>query len=167
MGGDLAAPIVPTLPPPFDPANGAFGIRTQARNVAARFFLHRRLFEIDPDVVMAAGPDAGPPYSVADARALATIAALAGGPFLLADDLAALPPAKRAVLEDPRLLDWVGGDGFRPLDLFERADEPPGGVEHFFAAPSAIPRRWTSVRSGELTIELATPPGFAGTRSGR
>jgi len=119
------------------------GIRPQARNVAARWALHRRWFECDPDVVMAWGseqPDGAGGFALEESRTLATLAALCGGPYLLADDLAALRPAERQVVEDPVLLDLAHGDGFRPLDLFDHADDPPR--EEFFDQPARVASRW-------------------------
>lgn len=147
VGGDLAAPIEWPFPDltPFDPAEGWLGIHPQARNVAARWWTHGRLFHNDPEVVMAAGPPEGPPYSVEEARVQAVAAALAGGPFLLADDLAALAPEKRSVVEDGEILDVAWGVGFRPVDLFETADEAD---PDFFTRPTAVPTRWVAEREG-------------------
>jgi hypothetical protein len=124
----------------------------QARNVAARFAL-RHWYDCDPDVVLAWGSDGASPdgYGLDDARALAAMAALCGGPFLLADDLAALTPAERSVLEDPTVLDVLpsaSGAGFRPLDLFDRPESPP--VEHAFAAATGIPEQWVAERDGRV-----------------
>jgi alpha-galactosidase len=128
---------------------GFHGIRPQARNVAARWALHRRWFECDPDVVMAWGseePAAAGGFALEESRTLATLAALCGGPYLLADDLGALRPAEREVVEDRALLDLAHGDGFRPLDLFDHADDPP--LEEFFDQPAHVPSRWQTAGAG-------------------
>lgn len=173
VGHDLAVPVRLREfgQPRREGWTGFQGIRPQARNVAARFALHRRWFDADPDVVMAWGSDGASPdgYSIEEARTLATLAALCGGPFLLADDLAALADDERAVLEHPGLLDLVAGRGFRPVDLFERADDP--GVEEFFAQgdPASL---WLAERGDRRVAALfnwsdapatrAVPDGFAG-----
>lgn len=142
IGGDLAAPLEWPFPDlvPFDPDDGWAGILPQARNVAARWWTHRRLFDNDPDVVMAAGPDEGPPYTVEEARVLVTVAARCGGPYFMADDLAALPPAKRSVLEDPELLRLAWNEGVRPERPFAHVDTAPGA--DFFTLPTDLPTRW-------------------------
>jgi alpha-galactosidase len=142
VGHDVAVPVrLREYGHPLDEGwTGFHGVRPQARNVAARWALHRRWFECDPDVVMAWGsgaPASDGGYPSDDARALATIAALCGGPFLLADDLAALAANERAVLEDESILELAHGPGFRPVDLFDRVDVEP---EHFFSqgAPASV-----------------------------
>ncbi len=147
VGHDLAMPRVhQELGHPVDDGwTGFTGVRAEARNVAARWAQAGRWYEADPEVVMAWGGDgtntAG--YPTETARALATMVALTGGPFLLADDLTALTPAERAVIEHPALLELVeragapgaggavGARTFRPVDLFERAD-PPEIPEHVY-----------------------------------
>lgn len=142
IGGDLAAPLLDSA---GAAGVGFAGIRAQARNAAARAFAHRRLFANDPDVVMAGGP-----YSIEEARALATLAAFCGGLFLLADDLAALPDAKRAVLEHDGLLELAWGDGLRALDLLETVDEEGTGYWEGAAAPSV----WLAHRDGRAALAL-------------
>jgi len=155
VGHDLAVPVLLREfgQPVSEGWTGFHGIRPQARNVAARFALHHRWFDADPDVVMAWGSDGATPdgYSIEESRTLATLAALCGGPFLLADELASLSPEERAVLEHPGLLDLVGGNGFRPVDLFARVDEPE--IEQFFAQgePASM---WRAERDGRPVIAL-------------
>ena len=143
IGGDLAAPIVWPFPDlaPFDPDDGWAGIPPTARNVAARWWSHRRLFDNDPDVVMAAGPDDGPPYTVDEAQVLAAVALACGGPVFLADDLGALTRAKRAVLEARPLVEGSWNAGYRPDDLFSRVDEAPD--PEFYRRPSRVPATWS------------------------
>lgn len=142
VGGDVAVPRIWPFPgmAPFDPDDGWAGIPPTARNVAARWWSHGRLFHNDPDVAMACGPDRGPPYSADEARVLTAVTATCGGPLFLADDLAALGPAKRAVLEDPIMLGLAWSPGFRPLDLFDALDEAPD--PHFYAQPSRLASHW-------------------------
>lgn len=174
IGHDLAVPVLlRDFGQPLDNWTAFSGIRPQGRNVAARWALHRRWFDADPDVVMAWGSDgAAGGYGIEESRALATVAALCGGPFLLADELTALRDEERAVLEHAGLLDLACGDGFRPIDLFERIDAPE--LEHFFDQPHDLASVWIANRGGRRvaalfnwTAELATcrvPDGFAGAR---
>jgi alpha-galactosidase len=154
VGPDLATPVLHREfgQPVPDRWSGWYGVQVQARNVAARFALHH-WYDCDPDVVLAWGSDGATPdgYSLEDSRALATMAACCGGPFFLADDLAALTTDERAVLEDPEVLDLLpeaSGAGFRPLDLFARPEAPP--VEHAFAPATSIAQEWVTRRHGDL-----------------
>jgi alpha-galactosidase len=155
VGHDLAVPVaLREFGQPLRAGwTGFHGVRPQARNVAARWALHRRWFDCDPDVVMAWGsalPRAEGGYSPDESRTLATMAALCGGPFFLADDLAALADGERAVLEDPRIANIVWGDGFRPVDLFDHIDTP--ATEHFFDQPAEVASVWIAER-GDRRIE--------------
>ena len=151
VGHDLCVPVkLHEYGNPLAEGWTAFqGIRPQARNVAARWALHRRWFECDPDVVMAWGseePAGDGGFALEESRTLATLAALCGGPYLLADDLGALRPGERGVVEDAVVLDLAHGDGFRPLDLFDHADDPP--LEEFFDQPARIASRWRTTGTG-------------------
>lgn len=155
VGHDLAVPVaLREFGQPLATGwSGFHGVRPQARNVAARWAFHRRWFDNDPDVVMAWGstrPSEEGGYSLDESRTLATMAALCGGPFLFADDLAALTDDERAVLEDPAIVDLAWGDGFRPTDLFDHWDTPTS--EHFFDQPTAVPSVWVAER-GDHRIE--------------
>ena len=175
VGHDLAVPVLlRDFGQPLAEEWTAFsGIRPQARNAAARWALHRRWFDADPDVVMAWGSDGAPGgYGIEESRTLATLAALCGGPFLLADELAALRDEERAVVEHADLLDLAWGDGFRPTDLFEHIDAP--ALEHFFDQPGDLASVWITNRGDRRLAalfnwasELAAcrvPDGFAGAR---
>lgn len=147
VGHDLAMPRAhQTLGHPVDDGwTGFMGVRAGARNLAARWAHGGRWYEADVDVVMAWGADgtdrAG--FGVEEARVLATIAALSGGPFLLADDLDALTAVERAVVEHPGLLALVGARSLRPVDLFEAFD-PATVPSHAFSQGPGIPCRWTA-----------------------
>jgi hypothetical protein len=174
VGHDLAVPVLlrDFGQPLSEGWTGFEGIRPQARNVAARFALHGHWFDADPDVVMAWGSDGATPhgYSTEEARTLATLAALCGGPFFLADDLASLSARERAVIEHPGLLDLAWGDGFRPVDLFDHPDDP--GIEHFFT-PGRTATLWMAERAGrrvaalfnwgDVSASRTVPAGFGGT----
>jgi len=152
IGPDLATPVTHRElgPQPLSHGwSGWHGVAVQARNVAARFAL-RHWFDCDPDVVLAWGSDGASPdgYSLDESRTLAVLAALCGGPFFLADDLAALTDAERAVLEDPAVLDLIGGGGFTPDDLFATPEAPD--PEHAFATARGVPSIWTGRREDTL-----------------
>ena len=160
VGHDLAMPrVLQELGHPVDADtdggwSGARGVQVQARNVAARSAQHGRWYDADPEVVMAWGADerdaAGYPVEVA--RAMATLALVTGGPFLLADDLTSMTPDERAVVEHPALLALVDARGagsdtsFRPLDLFDHADAPRV-VEHAYSIGDGIPAHWVARRA--------------------
>ena len=154
IGPDLATPVTHRElgPQPLTHDwSGWHGVAVQARNVAARFAL-RHWFDCDPDVVLAWGSDGATPhgYSPEESRTLAVLAALSGGPFFLADDLHALAATERAVLEDPEILDLLGGDGFVPTDLFAAPERPD--PEHAFALATGVPTRWVARRGdGDVT----------------
>ena len=57
-------------------------------------------------------------YSPDEARVLAAVAALCGGPCFLADDLAQLSEDEIAILADANFLKRCWGDGLRPSDIF-------------------------------------------------
>lgn len=154
IGHDTAMPRVHMeFGHPAPDWTGYLGVLAQARNVAARSSLHRRWFDCDPDVVMAWGGDGADPagYSADEARVLAALAALCGGPCFLADDLDALTPADRVVLADPRFASWGWGEAVRVVDLFEHPDDC--GVEEAFSRPTDLAREWRTRRDGrDLTV---------------
>jgi len=175
VGHDLAMPrALHSVGQPIDAGwTGFAGIRAQARNVAARWAQHGRWYEADPEVVMAWGGDDADPagYPTEVARTLATMAVVCGGPFLLADDLAALTAREREVLECGRVLDLLGVGTFRAMDIFDRADDDTT-PEHAYSQGDGVPAIWSTTHDGQPVIALfnwtdsplshAVPPGFAG-----
>lgn len=186
VGHDLAMPrALQELGHPVDAGTeggwtGFRGVRVQARNVAARWSQHGRWYDADPEVVMAWGSDGIDPagYSTEAARVMATLALVTGGPYLLADDLAAAAPAERAVLEHAGLLALVDAatpdapTRFRPVDLFEHADAPEV-LEHAYSLGDGIPAHWVAERGAERVhaffnwsdreTATAVPPELVGT----
>jgi alpha-galactosidase len=157
IGHDLAVPVLGRVygQPLSDGWTGWKGIKAQARQAAARWATHGRWFHNDPEIVMAwgsagrGGPDG---YSLEESHTQAVIAALTGGPFLLADQLSTLLPEERAVLEDPAVLDLAWDErGFRPLDLFEHVDT---GVEQAYSQPADLPSVWVAERAGGTVVAL-------------
>jgi alpha-galactosidase len=149
IGHDLAVPVIARDfgQPLREGWTGWKGIKAQARQAAARWALHGRWFHNDPEIVMAWGSDGrggADGYSLEEAHTQAVVAALVGGPYLLADELASLLPEERAVLEDPAVLDLSWDErGFRPLDLFEHADT---GRQYAYAQPDDLPSVWVGER---------------------
>jgi alpha-galactosidase len=158
IGHDLAVPVVARDfgQPLAEGWSGWHGIKAQARQAAARWALHGRWFHNDPEIVMAWGSDGrggADGYSLEEAHTQAVVAALTGGPFLLADALAELRPEERAVLEDPAVLDLAWDEhGFRPVDLFAHPDAAP--VLHAFAGPTDLPATWVARRGPRTVVAL-------------
>ncbi|MCZ7525143.1 MAG: alpha-galactosidase [Acidimicrobiia bacterium] len=152
VGHDLAVPVLlRDFGQPLADWRGFLGVRPQARNVAARAALHRHWFDVDPDVVMAWGSDGRPDgFSVEESRTLATLAALAGGAYLLADELASLREEELAVLEE--LADLAWGEGFLPLDLLSHADRSEPA--HAFSQPGDLASVWSAERGGRRVVAL-------------
>jgi alpha-galactosidase len=155
IGHDLAVPVIAREfgQPLAEGWTGWHGIKGQARQAAARWFTHGRWFHNDPEIVMAWGSDGrgGPDgYSLAESHTQAVVAALTGGPYLLADELKSLLPAERAVLEDDTVLDLAWDErGFRPADLFDHVDTGP---VHAYSQPDDLASTWVAERdAGQIT----------------
>jgi hypothetical protein len=157
IGHDLAVPVIARDfgQPLSEGWTGWKGIKAQARQAVARFAMHGRWFHNDPEIVMAWGSDGrgGPDgYTLEESHTQAVVAALVGGPFLLADELASLLPEEWAVLEDPEVLDLAWDErGFRPVDLFARADT---GREHAYDQPDDLPSVWVAERGAGTVVAL-------------
>jgi hypothetical protein len=126
VGPDTATPLYD-----FDTGSSAptiFGdeVLAVARNFAARAMLHR-WFRLDADIALVGGN-----LTLEQARVLATVAALSGGPFWAGDDLRVLPPERLALLTNPEVLaltgglpaqpDWEPAPGGRPPTHWRRDD---------------------------------------------
>ncbi|HLF01346.1 MAG TPA: glycoside hydrolase family 36 protein [Anaerolineales bacterium] len=88
---------------PFRDETGMPSARNSIRNTLARAPLHRRWWLNDPDCLLVRESTA---LTLDEVTTLATLVALSGGLFLLSDDLAALSPERRKLLEP--LLPVVG-----------------------------------------------------------
>jgi alpha-galactosidase len=157
IGHDLAVPVLGRAygQPLDEDWTGWKGIKAQARQAASRWALHGRWFHNDPEIVMAWGSDgrdAPDGYSLEESHTQAIVAALVGGPFLLADQLSTLLPEERAVLEDAEVLDLAWDErGFRPLDLFEHVDNDR---QHAYALPEDLASVWVAERDGGVVVAL-------------
>lgn len=158
IGHDLAVPVIARDfgQPLTEGWTGWHGIKAQARQAAARWALHGRWFQNDPEIVMAWGSDGrggADGYSLEESHTQAVVAALTGGPFLLADELSALLPEERAALEDPAVLDLAWDEaGFRPVDVFDHVDAAP--VEHAYASVRDLASVWVAERGGRAVVAL-------------
>ena len=91
--------------------------------IAARAWMHRRLWLNDPDCLMARGRDTG--LAADEAGALATAIAVTGGMLVFSDDVAALSSAERGrVRETAALARQV--DGVSPRGVARLADPLDG-----------------------------------------
>lgn len=104
-------------------------VRNAIQNILARAPLHNRWWVNDPDCLLVR-PETN--LSLAEVQSLATAIALTGGSLLISDDLPALPPERRKIVEAllpligkrPRLIDWF--DGEHPERLRLDLDGPAG-----------------------------------------
>jgi alpha-galactosidase len=81
---------------PFREETGMPSARNSIRNTLARAPLHRRWWLNDPDCLLVRESTA---LTRDEVTTLATVIALSGGMFLLSDNLAALAPERRALIE--------------------------------------------------------------------
>lgn len=72
--------------------------RNALRNTLSRAFLHRRLWQNDPDCLMARSKESS--LSRAEVRALAASIAVTGGMTIFSDDVPALAPDERAIVRE-------------------------------------------------------------------
>lgn len=84
------------------------------RNSITRWWMHGRLWQNDPDCLLAR--DSETALTADEVRSLATVIAMSGGMVLDSDDLTALTPDRREIIS---LLLPPYGKAARPLDLFE------------------------------------------------
>jgi alpha-galactosidase len=134
-----------------------------ARNLSARAHLAPLVW---PDADQA---QVRAPYTDAEARAAATLAALAGPAYALGDDLTKLDPARLSLALDATVLDLAGGGPGRPVDPFEHPaadvlriallDDPDG------AGLAPPPSAWTATgKSGKkyaVTFAWGAPRGVS------
>ncbi|MCL5743370.1 MAG: alpha-galactosidase [Acidobacteria bacterium] len=115
------------------PGGDAQSLAAQARAVARQFYTHGRLFVNDADAVLLT-----PGWSLEEARAHFTLAALTGGSLFLGDRLDTLPPDRLALATNPAVLSvWREGRHAVPVDLFS-GDE--------------LPRIWRAERLGGAIV---------------
>ncbi|MFH0796366.1 MAG: glycoside hydrolase family 36 protein, partial [Candidatus Omnitrophota bacterium] len=104
---------------------GLRSFREIATTVISRYFLHKRLIMLNPDVVEVAGPG-----DIEEAKIRLSLVALSGGQVFLGDDLTALSD------EQWRLLGKCippYGSAARPIDLFEHTY--PDSYPHIWHLP--------------------------------
>jgi alpha-galactosidase len=102
------------------PSSANQSLTAQARAVSRHFYAHGRFFISDADAVLAT-----PDYSLDEARAHMTLAALTGGGLFLGDRLDTLPPERLDIIANPDVLEiWRAGRHAVPLDLFDAEPVP-------------------------------------------
>ena len=158
IGHDLAVPVLGRVygQPLADGWTGWKGIKAQARQAAARWALHGRWFHNDPEIVMAWGSDGrggDDGYSLEESHTQAVVAALVGGPFLLADQLSTLLPEERAVLEDPEVLDLAWDERGLPADRPVRPRATTAASTPT-RSPADLPSVWVAERAGGTVVAL-------------
>jgi alpha-galactosidase len=87
------------------------------RNTMARYWMHGRLWQNDPDCLLVRATDTA--LAGDEVRALATVIGLTGGMVLDSDKLPPLPPERRDLIS---LLLPVFGKSATPIDLFDTPD---------------------------------------------
>ena len=119
VGPDTATPLYDFETGVSKPAIFGDEVLAVARNAAARSHLDR-WFRLDPDVALVGGN-----LTLEQGRQLATVAALAGGPFLASDDLLHLPPERLALLTNPEVMELAGDAAAVPDWEPDPRDRPP------------------------------------------
>jgi alpha-galactosidase len=144
-----APPLVPGLEATFP------STRSALRSIFVRSFMHRRLWQNDPDCLMTRSRDThlGPE----ERRSLASAIAASGGLAFVSDDVAVLGASERAFAREAlslaRRVDALGIPGAaRPLGVLE-GETPRGAVAQGTAASFVA-----LVNAGDAPAELALPP---------
>ena len=125
--------------------------RMNASTVLSRWFLHKRLMLLNPDVVQV-----GPPGTYEEGKMRLTLVAMCGGQVFLGDDLTKLSD-KRWDLLAKCIPPY--GKAARPVDLFEHTH--PGSYPHIWHLP--VRKRWgrwevvavMNLTEGPLETEVA------------
>jgi len=156
VGPDVAPQWLPE--PPLVPGLEAMlpSARSALRSVQARAFLHRRLWQNDPDCLMARERDTR--LAPAETRSLAAAIGASGGMAFFSDDVPALGERERALVRETfaiaRRVDAMGIPGrARALGLLD--EETPLGVESSGTAASFV----ALVNAGDAPAERALPAG--------
>jgi enamine deaminase RidA (YjgF/YER057c/UK114 family) len=126
IGPDTAVPLPDLERGTSSPTIFGDEVTAVARNAAAHHVYGGR-FQLDPDVALVGGN-----LTLEQGRQLVTVAALAGGPFLVSDDLTTLPADRLALLTNPEVLtvaggapavpDWEPSDEVLPATHWRRGD---------------------------------------------
>ncbi len=154
IGPDVAPHWLPE--PPLVPGIEAMlpSTRSALRSVLARAFLHRRLWQNDPDCLMARSRDTR--LASEERHALAVAIASSGGMTLFSDDVASLGVEERSLVRDTlalaRRIDALGIPArVRTLGLLD--DEIASGLVARGTAAAFV----ALLNAGETTAERALP----------
>jgi len=155
IGPDVAPHWLPE--PPLVPGIEAMlpSTRSALRSILARSFLHRRLWQNDPDCLMARSRDTR--LASEERHALAVAIASSGGMTLFSDDVASLGVEERSLVRETlalaRRIDALGIPArVRALGLLD--GEIASGLVARGTAASFV----ALVNAGETTTALALPP---------
>ena len=125
--------------------------RWQARSTAARSWTQGRWWWMDPDQVLVRDPLTDTEVSGAIASAL-----VAGGTWMLGDDLEALDPARLALSLRPDIL-ALRGQEVRPIDpLTYTSGIDPGPVIEIALDDDRVPHRWELADGTVVLLNLGT-----------
>jgi alpha-galactosidase len=119
-----------------DTAHSFEGTRTAAAGIAARFYMHRKFFLVDPDAFNTVAETfrdhtrASASYRLSEAQASIALSAVSGGMYEIGDDMLVMGAQedRLALVENEDLLNMAKlGRASTPLDLmtYEPEDEQP------------------------------------------
>jgi len=142
-----------------DPKQGFY--RWQARATAARAWTHGRWWWIDPDQLVIREP-----LDEAQVRGALVSGVVAGGTWLLGDDLVVLDEERLALALDPALTALLGGQSV-PTDPLRSVSVLDGGpIVEASLADDVVPTRWeledgtvALLNLGEASVEVDGPGG--------
>lgn len=119
VGPDTATPLMDLESWKPSPTVFSDEVTDVGRNLAARHHLSG-WFQLDADVALVGGN-----LLLEQARQLVTLAALAGGPFLVSDDIPRLSPERLELLTNPEVLEVAGRGAAVPDWEPSARDLPP------------------------------------------
>jgi hypothetical protein len=162
IGPDTATPLMDFDSWTPSPTVFADEVLQVGRNLAARHFLSG-WFQLDADVALVGGN-----LSLEQARQLVTMAALAGGPFLVSDDLRRLPSERLELITNAEVLELSGGQPALPDWEPNLHDLPPThwrrgdflAVFNWTPQDSEVDLRAPGAVSARDVWEHAALPGF-------
>lgn len=127
--------------------------RWQARATAARAWTHTIWWWIDPDQIIVR-----PPLSTTEVTGALASAVVAAGPWILGDDLTALPNERLNHALNPALL-TLRGQPVRPIEpLSAVSGIDPGPIVEMTQDDDITPTRWTFDDGTTVLLNLTTKP---------
>ena len=142
-----------------DPKQGFY--RWQARATAARAWTHGRWWWIDPDQLVIREP-----LDEAQVRGALVSGVVAGGTWLLGDDLVALDEERLALALDPELTSFLGGQAVPTDPLLAVSVLDGGPIVEASLVDDVVPTHWVLedgtvalLNLGEGSVEVEGPGG--------